>query len=219
MAGKTPNDRFLGSAYQVRSTEETRDLYDRWAETYDVELAKENNYAQPRRCAEMLSRYLKDPDARILDVGCGTGLSGGALVEAGFRTMDGCDLSPGMLEKAKQTGLYGRLFEADLNQPPLDAPDAFFDAAVAVGVFSFGHVSPDALDEIVRVMKPGAMLIIGLNDHFYDEGSLTAKLIALSGAGRIDRLAEEHGEHIEGTGLTGWVIAVRKARSDAAAQV
>jgi len=218
MSGQPPEDRFLKSAYQVRSAAETRALYDQWADTYDIELTRENDYAQPRRCADMLERFQPDLSGTVLDVGCGTGLSGGALLEHGYRKIDGCDLSPGMLAKAKQTGIYGRLFEANLNEPKMDALPAYYASAVAVGVFSFGHVGPDALDDILRVMKPGGILVIGLNEHFYDEGSLTAKLIALSGAGRIDRLAEEHGDHITGAGLTGWVIAVRKSRSEAEAQ-
>ena len=211
MAGPAQNDRFLKIAYEARTTDETRDLYDRWAETYDTELIDENDYAQPRRCAEMLSRYLKTREAEILDIGCGTGLSGAALLEAGYRTVDGCDFSAGMLAKAREAGLYRRLFEADLNAPPLDAGDGAYGAAVAVGVFSFSHIHPDALDEILRLLAPGAPLVVGLNEHFYDEGALSEKLDALAAAGRIDRLAEEHGDHIRGTGVTGWVIAVRKA--------
>ncbi|MCY4395133.1 MAG: class I SAM-dependent methyltransferase [Rhodospirillaceae bacterium] len=211
MADPSQNDRFLDIVYQARTIDETRNMYDRWAETYDTELIDENAYAQPRRCAEMLSRYLKTRDAEILDIGCGTGLSGAALLEAGYRTVDGCDFSPGMLAKAGETGLYRRLFEADLNVPPLDAGDGAYGAAVAVGVFGFSHIDPDALDETLRVLAPSAPLVIGLNTHFYDDGALTEKLNALSAAGRIDRLAEEHGDHIRGTGVTGWVIAVRKA--------
>ncbi|MCY4395132.1 MAG: methyltransferase domain-containing protein [Rhodospirillaceae bacterium] len=216
MAGAPQNDRFLEIAYEARTTDETRDLYDRWAETYDTELIDENDYAQPLRCAEMLSRYLTDRLAQILDVGCGTGLSGAALSEAGYRTIDGCDLSPGMLAKARGTGVYRRLFEADLNVPPLDAGDGAYGAAAAVGVFSFSHVQPDALDDILRVLAPGAPLIIGLNEHFYDEGTLTGKLDVLNAAGRIERLTEEHGDHIRGTGVTGWVIAVRKTSATSA---
>ena len=89
MAGPSQNDRFLDIAYRARTTDETRDLYDRWAETYDTELIDENDYAQPRRCAEMLARYLKTREAEILDIGCGTGLSGAALREAGFGIVDG----------------------------------------------------------------------------------------------------------------------------------
>ena len=162
---------------------EVRDMYDRWAASYDTELIDENGYAQPRRCAEMLSRYLTDRNAEILDIGCGTGLSGAALAEAGYGVIDGCDFSAGMLEKARATGLYRRLFGADLNAPPLDAADGAYAAAVAVGVFGFGHIQPACLDEILRIVSPGAPLVIGLNEHFYEDGALTAKLDALAADG------------------------------------
>ena len=67
---------FLKRAHDVRNTDETRAFYNRWAETYDADLIEENDYVQPRRCAEMLSRYLPDRGTEILDIGCGTGLSG-----------------------------------------------------------------------------------------------------------------------------------------------
>ena len=201
--------RFLGNAYSSRTAEEVRDYYDQWAEVYDEELT-ENSYQQPRRCAMELARHLNDRSARILDVGCGTGLSGIALSEAGYSHIDGCDLSQGMLEKAFKTEIYSKLFMADLNKPPLDAPDSAYGGIAAVGVFSFGHVQPDAMDEFIRVSQPGAPIVIGLNEHFYREGSLTAKLDALTAAGRIERLGETEGEHIPGIGMIGWVIAVRR---------
>ena len=210
MAGPSRNDRFLKIAYEPRTAEEVRGLYDRWAKTYDTELIDENGYAQPRRSAEMLSRHLTDRRAEILDVGCGTGLVGAALSKEGYSIVDGCDFSPGMLAKARESGLYRRLFEADLNAPPLDAADGAYGAAVAVGVFSFSLIRPDALDEILRILAPGAPLVIGLNGPFYDKGAMSEKLNALRTAGRIDLLAEEHGDHIRGTGVTGWAIAVRK---------
>ena len=211
MAGQSQNDRFLTIAYEARTADETRDLYDRWAETYDTELIAENEYVQPRRCAEMLSRYLTDRRQEILDIGCGTGLAGAALLDAGYGIVDGCDLSPGMLAKARETGLYRRLFKADLNVPPLDAADGAYGAAVAVGVFSFGLIRPNALDEILRILAPGAPLVIGLNEHFYGEGAMSDKLNALKTSGRIDLLADEHGDHIRGTGVTGRTVAVSKA--------
>jgi len=134
MADAPQNDRFLKTVYQVHDPGEVRDMYDRWAASYDIELIEENGYAQPRRCAEMLSRYLTNRRAEILDIGCGTGLSGAALADAGYGVIDGCDFSAGMLEKARGTGFYRRLFGADLNAPPLDATDAAYDAAVAVVV-------------------------------------------------------------------------------------
>jgi len=202
--------RFLDKAYTVKTDADTRALYDAWAEVYDEELG-ENEYQQPLRCAEALAQLMSPAtDPAVLDVGCGSGLSGLALKNMGFSNIDGCDYSMGMLEKAETTGAYTRLFETNLNAPPMDADDAIYDAATCVGVFSFGHVTADALDDILRVLRPGGILVIGLNDHFDKEGSLTAKLTTIEEAGSITDRRDEHGEHIRGTGLTGWVIVGTK---------
>lgn len=201
---------FLETAYEDRSTEEMRAFYDRWAKIYDAELA-DNEYAQPRRCAAALIAAGAMKDEPVLDVGCGTGLSGLALRQAGFASIDGCDLSPGMLEKAARINLYGRLFECDLNKPPLDCPPAHYGALAAVGVFSFGHVQANAIDEMLRVVRPGGALVIGMNDHYYQEGSVPRKLARLAEDEVIDNLESEHGDHLPGIGLTGWVLSFTKA--------
>lgn len=203
--------RFLGDAYAETSTDETRALYDAWSEVYDTELVTENAYAQPQRCAAALAAAECNRDVPVLDIGCGTGLSGLALRAAGFSVLAGCDLSPGMMLRAMASGVYSRLFETDLNAPPMPVADATFGAATAVGVFSFGHVRADALDDILRVLRPGAPLIIGLNEKYYAEGSLTQKLDALARDGRLTILSREKGDHIPGTGVEGWVLTMRKA--------
>ncbi|MEO1065923.1 MAG: class I SAM-dependent methyltransferase [Pseudomonadota bacterium] len=200
---------FLDQAYDHKSVEETHALYEKWAASYDLELA-DKGYRQPVRCAAAL-KALMPQGGSILDVGCGTGLSGAALHHAGYETIDGCDFSSAMLDKAKDTGVYGRLFEADLNKPPLDVSDAEYDALVAVGVFSMQHVEADAMEELIRVVKPGGPIIIGLNDKFYRLGTLRAKLDALSALGRLSQLSHDHGEHIPEIGLTGWVISLKRA--------
>ncbi len=204
------DENFFKTAYAVKTSAETREMYDRWAEVYDRDLTG-SAYQQPARCAAALRHQLTGGSAKILDVGCGTGLSGLALKKAGFGAIDGCDLSDGMLEKAKALNLYDRLFACDLNKPPMEADDGAYDGLTAVGVFSFGHVMADAVDELLRVVKPGAPLVIGLNDHFYEEGSLTNKLAALGDEGLITMIASEHGEHIPANDLKGWVITFRKA--------
>lgn len=201
---------FLDKAYDMRSDQETRALYDRWAATYDTEVFDENGYRQPARCRDTLLSLQADREIAILDVGCGTGLAGVALREAGYTTVDGCDFSDGMLERARSLGLYTRLFRADLNRPPIDASDSQYDAVTVVGVFSFGHVRPAALDEILRVCKPQAPIVIGLNDHFYQEGSLTSHIARLESTGKLEHLGDEAGEHLPGIDLPGWVISLRK---------
>jgi len=208
----TSTKRYYDTAYDLTNTDETKAHYAKWAEVYDLEVSEEKGYRQPERCAEALKATKLSADAKILDIGCGTGLSGIALRDAGFAMIDGCDLSPEMLEKAQATQCYGRLFETNLNEPPIDANNQAYDAATCVGVFSFGHVEPDAIDEILRVLKPGGILVVGLNDHFYDEGTFPEKLASLMHDGKIEILSREHGAHLENVeGSTGWVITSRKS--------
>jgi len=196
-------------AYTVRTNDETKDLYDSWAATYDSDLTG-GGYAQPARVAEAFVRLGLDWNARILDIGCGTGLSGLALSQAGFRSVDGCDYSTGMLELASTTGAYGRVFEADLHKPPIDAETDSYDAAAVVGVFGFAHVQPDALTEMFRPLRSGGVMVIGVNGSFYDSGSLGDELDRLEASGVIGPVASKLGDHIPGRGVPGWVLSTTK---------
>ena len=148
-----PPEGLLGTAYNLETGDETLAHYKRWAATYDQEVGVDNGYAQPARCAAALDG-VADRSGSVLDVGCGTGLSGIALRDVGFADLDGCDFSPPMLERAAETGVYRRLFEADLNAG-LGIEDGTYDHAVAVGVFSFAHIRPDALRSVIRAVLPG----------------------------------------------------------------
>lgn len=201
----SPSEGFLGTAYDLETGEQTLDHYQRWAGTYDQEVGVDNGYAQPARCAAALARVAGSCD-HVLDVGCGTGLSGVALRDAGFTRLDGCDFSPPMLERAAETGVYRRLFEADLNTG-LGTDDAY-DHAVAVGVFSFGHIRPDALREVLRVVRAGGAVVVGVNDHFWEVGELPAELDAIEADGLASVASREHGEHLPGAAIMGWVIVL-----------
>ena len=202
----SPSEGFLGTAYDLETGEQTLDHYQRWAETYDQEVGVDNGYAQPARCAAALARVAGSCD-HVLDVGCGTGLSGVALRDAGFTRLDGCDFSPPMLERAAETGVYRQLFEADLNAG-LDIDGDAYDHAVAVGVFSFGHIRPDALREVLRVVRAGGAVVVGVNDHFWEVGELPAELDAIEADGLASVASREHGEHLPGAAIMGWVIVL-----------
>ena len=208
------DEKFLPSSYGLETTEATLAHYEAWAGTYDTEIGEENRYAQPERCTRALLASGVGPDARVLDVGCGSGLSGVALARGGYALIDGCDLSPSMLALAVETGAYETLFEADLNQG-LDVADATYDAATAVGVFSFGHIRADALRDVLRAVRPGGVVVVGLNDHSWDEGSMPAEFDAVEADDLATTTFRQHGEHLPGAGIEGWVVTLVKTGGDA----
>jgi predicted TPR repeat methyltransferase len=95
-------------------TAAVRHIYDQWAATYDEEdVAALMGYPAPARVADRVAE-LVGPETDILDAGCGTGLLGAALAPYGFRSIDGLDLSPGMLRVARRRRVYHDLGPADL---------------------------------------------------------------------------------------------------------
>lgn len=102
-------------------------------------------------------------DREVLEVGCGTGLILQRLQGLAKRAA-GVDLSPGMLELARQRGLDVR----EGNATALPFPDDAFDVAVSFKVLA--HV-PDvrgALREMCRVVRPGGYVVA----EFYNRHSL-----------------------------------------------
>lgn len=200
--------KFLTSAYNLASADEARRHYDDWAASYDDELAA-NRYATPSRCAEALAAFAPDLSAPVLDIGCGTGLSGLALAEAGFTTIDGTDLSAAMLEKARALGVYRDLFPGDLNEPLPVAPGAYA-AMAAVGVINPGHAPPDTVDAVLDRLHSGGLFVFSLNDHAIAEPAFGAKVDDVIARGVANCPFREHGPHLPGIGLEATVYVLRK---------
>ena len=202
---------YWDTAYDLQTSDQTLALYANWASVYDHEIGHEGGYAMPTRCAAAMREYVSPDGRHILDTGCGTGLSGQALKAAGYSDIHGCDFSNEMLAKAQTKNCYGRLFYADLDKK-IDAPDASYDGVACVGVFSFGHVSPDCLDEILRVVKVNGVVVIGLNQKYFEEGALVKKIERLGRQAKAEELHREFGQHLSRKGMRGWVITLRRMR-------
>ena len=92
-------------------TVDIRTGYRAWADTYEG--AVEN--AMDIELLEAL-RTVRWEDARevAVDLGCGTGRTGAWLAAQGAGAIDGVDLTPEMLERARSRGVFRRLVEADV---------------------------------------------------------------------------------------------------------
>jgi predicted TPR repeat methyltransferase len=138
------------------SVAEVQAAFDRFGPQYHEAILESG---VPRGAAEALRPYLT-AEAQGIDLGCGSGVLGLALREAGLpRALDGLDLSPGMLELARQTGCYRELARANLllpgEGPRLAAP---YDFAVSVGLVGDYVPYYVALPYFVSLLKAGACL-------------------------------------------------------------
>jgi ubiquinone/menaquinone biosynthesis C-methylase UbiE len=106
---------------------------------------------------------------------------GAELVQRGFATFDGLDLSVEMMNEARHRGIYRELIAADLTKP-LPISDGAYRAVVCNGTFTSGHVDASCLDEIVRVIEPGGVLACSVHDSVWQ---------ALGFADAFDRLVRD----------------------------
>ena len=115
-------------------------------------------YTAPIKLVDMATGHLP-PSGRLLDVGAGSGALGEVLIPKGFR-LDGIDLAPKLLEKARTRG-YGNLIAADVTCP--DVLELFggqkYDGIVSCGMFG-DFVSPSFLPRFQGILNNRASLAI-----------------------------------------------------------
>lgn len=217
----------LEEAYGLETSEDNRRLYKSWAKTYDDDFVVSHGYTYPQAVADVFTRHASEADLPLLDVGCGTGLVGAGL--AGNRgeyfagQIIGIDISPEMLALAAvrtdESGdpVYAELIEADLTKA-LELSSGRFGAAVSSGTFTHGHVGVDALDELLRVVRSGGLLCLGINsEHFqsggfenwFDEAAERADIVSLT-IEVVPIYADPHDQH-DHTNDTAHVAVFRRA--------
>ena len=170
------HDGHLGAVYAAKAPEQVAAAYDAWAEGYDAEMAAAG-YRHPTIGLALLARHLPRGAAPLLDAGVGTGLTGAWFAIMGWPEVWGVDISEGMLAVAARKGSYARLSRAVLGQP-LTFADGQFAGVISTGVFTTGHVGAEALPELVRITRPGGVMVLTVKGTLWD-GGFAAALRAL----------------------------------------
>ncbi|MEW9570878.1 tetratricopeptide repeat protein [Rhodanobacter sp. Si-c] len=200
-----------------------RDIFDRFADSFDEQLLQNLDYRAPQVLADALGTVLPPPATTldVLDAGCGTGLCA-PLLRPHARRLAGVDLSGGMVEKARQRGGYDALDVAELTaylQGQADAWDVVLSADTLV---YFGELGP-VLAAAHAALRPGGWLAFSLEAEAGDEDGVTLTasgryrhsrthaLRALERAGFGDiRIAEDSLRKEFGQPVRSWVVLARR---------
>lgn len=186
----------LERAYALENDAQSRALYRDWADTYDETMLAGLQYLSPATVAGLLAQHLPDRAAPVLDIGCGTGLVGRELARHGFACIDGLDVSAEMMQVAKRRGGYRGFVQADLNRA-LDIGDATYGGASCAGTFTHGHVDARCLDELFRVLQPGAPFSFTVKREVWEPLGFRDKLHGLLQRGLITERAFTYDRHYE----------------------
>lgn len=117
-------------------------LFDQHAEAFEDILVEQLGYAVPAMVRQRLQALGLGPFKRMLDLGCGTGLTGGTLRDM-VDDITGIDISENMVEIAHEKDLYETLYVAEVEDFLEDNDDEAFDLITATDVLPYlGALEP-----------------------------------------------------------------------------
>ena len=180
----------LDEAYSVKTPDDNRRLYAKWAATYESSFVYAKQYRYPKAIAEVFNDVVPAV-TRILDIGTGTGLTGMYITRLRPAVViDGMDISPEMLAQAKlktrEDGsvVYRALYERDLTRavPNENSP---YGALFSSGTFTHGHLGPECLRNLLPLLANDGWLVVGVNNEHFESKGFAGELDSLVALGAI----------------------------------
>jgi ubiquinone/menaquinone biosynthesis C-methylase UbiE len=142
-----------------------RAYYDEFADVYDVKhgvVGAGQSYNFQRYYEPFLTEHVPEA-ARVLELGCGTGVYTRWLLDRGC-TVVAMDISPNILEQARRRCPEGTFYAGDCEDPasalPADLQAGVFDAIVGVNTFSYYPNKGPALANYRALLKPGGRIVL-----------------------------------------------------------
>lgn len=131
-----------------------RQLFDDYADRFDQSLVEKLDYCAPQLLADALARTVnRRGGLAVMDAGCGTGLAAPVLKPYAVR-LDGVDLSPAMIARAAERGLYDELAVGELVDTLAERPNRY-DLVVAADVLVYlGDLGP-VMQAVRTALKDG----------------------------------------------------------------
>ena len=187
--------------------DEERQFFD-----FAAEVGLTKHLGGPEATEELVKLCSIDSSSYVLDVGCGAGATPCFLAkEVGCRVV-GVDILAGMVERsrerARREGVADRVDFRVADAQDLPFEDDLFDAVITESVTAFPDDKEKAVDEYVRVTKPGGY--VGLNESTWRKVPPPPEVVAWAGqdlGGNVEPLtSDEWLRLLEGAGLNDIVV-------------
>ena len=133
-------------------------LFDQHAESFEDILVEQLGYAVPVLVRQRLQELNLGRFKRMLDLGCGTGLTGGTLRDM-VDDITGIDISENMVEIAHEKELYETLYVAEVEDFLEDNDDEPFDLITATDVLPYLGALEPLFFGAAENMLPGGIFI------------------------------------------------------------
>jgi predicted TPR repeat methyltransferase len=195
--------------------------FNNFSPIYDSKMRDKLSYQAPERLQELIRAEMGDATGlEILDIGCGTGLSGVGLKTRAAR-LTGIDLSPEMIAVARSRGIYDQLEVAEITEW-LSHEQGQFDLITACDcLVYFGDLQPVATGA-ARQLKPGCLFAFTMERgemrpfRLTDSGRYAhhpdhVRAIAAHAGLTVDRLEEGFLRNESGVAVTGLYALLRKS--------
>ena len=151
-------------------------LYDTFGPNYDQFMSiDKSQFKANKEVAQMLLLALEgNTEANIIDIACGTGLTGVALSEKGFKNIDGIEGSQGMLKMALEKNIHNHIFQMLLGEEDISQKISAgsYDAAVSVGEITANSITiEDFLRDVTRLVRHGGYAVYTVYDTHLDQSN------------------------------------------------
>jgi SAM-dependent methyltransferase len=188
-------------------TVDVRTGYGEWVATYEdtVEDAMDIALLDELREVEWSG-------AVVADLGCGTGRTGTWMRAHAVGEIDGVDLTPEMLERARERGVYRRLVEGDVAATGLES-EAYDVVMTCLVDEHLADVEP-LYAEAHRLARPGGtVVLVGFHPHFIMAAGMPTHFDSASGEPvAIDTYVHLLSEHVTAALAAGLTLVEMRER-------
>jgi SAM-dependent methyltransferase len=189
-------------------TVDVRSGYGEWVATYEDTVQDAMDIA----LLDSLRTVRWADVAEAADLGCGTGRTGAWLAAHGVGAIDGVDLTPEMLERARVRGVHRRLLEGDVAATGLASRS--YDLVVCSLVDEHLPTLGPLYAEARRLARPGgAFVIVGFHPHFIMASGMPTHYDTAAGEPvAIETHVHQLSDHVSAGLAAGWRLTEMRER-------